>query len=335
MLELFPWQTSQWQLLNTAISQNKLHHALLLTGPDGIGLGNFANLLAARLLCHQPGAEFMCGNCKSCILLNAGNHPDLMLLEPEEEGKQIRVELVRDLISFMQQTNQYGRKKIAVIDPAENMNRSSANSLLKTLEEPPPDTLIILISHQPGRLPVTIRSRCQRLIFPPSHTVSTLSWLDQAATDRESNMEELLEIAQGAPLKALQLQEQEPVGKQQTLLQDLIDIRRTNTNVVKIAERWQGYGTRDVLRWLMSFFQQMTRLKLTPARPPDKETGNLPYLQELANALDLAELVSCYDEAIQHYQSLMGPFNLNEQSILEDMIIYWQSSTNHFEGSRQ
>jgi len=329
MLELYPWHTSQWQLLDSAITQNKLHHALLLTGPDGIGLGHFANLLAARLLCHHAGAQFMCDNCKSCILFKAGNHPDLMHLEPEEAGKQIKVELIRELIAYMQQTNQYGRKKIAVIDPAEAMNRSSANSLLKTLEEPPPDTLIILISHQPGLLPVTIRSRCQRLIFPPSYSATTLSWLLQNATGNNIDMAEILEIAQGAPLKALQLLEQDPVGKRQSLLQDLVDIRRTNINVVKIAEKWLSFGANEVLLWLMSFFQQMTHLKLDPGNPQTGNSDSQPYLQELANELDLAGLVACYDAAMQHYQALRGPFNLNEQSILEDMIIYWQSSANY------
>ncbi|MBF8270566.1 MAG: DNA polymerase III subunit delta [Gammaproteobacteria bacterium] len=329
MLELLPWQTSQWQLLAAAISQNKLHHALLLTGPDGIGLGHFANVLAARLLCHQAGADFMCGNCKSCLLFNAGNHPDLMLLEPEETGKQIKVDLVRELIAFMQQTNQYGRKKIAIFDPAEAMNRSSANSLLKTLEEPPADTLIMLISHQPGLLPVTIRSRCQRLIFHPSYSATTISWLWQNAGTNDIDMAELLEIAQGAPLKALQLLEQDPIGKRQSLLQDLIDIRRTNVNVVKIAEKWLSFDAEQVLLWLMSFFQQMTHLKLAPGNPQTGNSSGLPYLQELANELDLAGLVACYDEAAQHYQALMGPFNLNEQGVLENMIIHWQTTGKH------
>ena len=329
MLELFPWHRSQWQLLDAAIKHNKLHHAMLLTGPDGTGLGDFANLLAARLLCHQAGAEFMCGNCNSCLLFKAGNHPDLMLLEPEEAGKQIKVDLVRELITYMQLTNQYGRKKIAIIDPAEAMNRSSANSLLKTLEEPPPNTLFILISHQPGILPVTIRSRCQRMLFPPNYSPTTISWLTQKVGRNDIDVTELLDIARGAPLKALQMLEQDPTGKRQSLLQDLIDIRHTNVNAVKIAEKWLSFDAEQVLLWLMSFFQHITCLKLAPDNPQTGNSSGMSGMQELANELDLAGLVACYDEAAQHYQALRGPFNLNKQSVLESMIIYWQTTAKH------
>lgn len=331
MLTLLPWQMGPWRLLQSAKTQNKLHHALLLTGPEGTGLTQFANLLSASLLCHQQGVEFMCGNCKSCILYKAGNHPDIMYLTPEEEGKTIRVDLVRELIVFMQHTSQYGRKKIAIIDPAESMNRSSANSLLKTLEEPPADTLFILNTHQPGRLPVTVRSRCQRLNFAPSYTDATLSWLKETTGKDEAELAELLDIAQGAPLRVLQLLEQDALGTRQQLLQDLVEVRQAGYNPVKIAEKWQGLGAEQVLRWLISIFRQMTRLKLSSLVSPLDNTVAVPYLQALANELNLAVMVSCYDQAVNHYQALTGPYNLNALSVLEDMILYWQSTGNKFD----
>ena len=270
----------------------------------------------------------MCGNCKSCILYNAGNHPDIMHLTPEEEGKAIKVELVRDLIAFMQQTSQYGRKKIAIIDPAESMNRSSANSLLKTLEEPPANTLFILNTHQPGRLPVTIRSRCQRLNFAPSYTDAAMSWLKETTGKDEAELAELLDIAQGAPLRVLQLLEQDALETRQQLLQDLVGARQAGHNPVKIAEKWQGLGAEQVLRWLISIFRQLTRLKLSNPVSTLDNTTSVPYLQALANELNLTVIVSCYDQAVNHYQALISPYNLNALSVLEDMILYWQSTCN-------
>jgi DNA polymerase-3 subunit delta' len=332
VLEPLPWHQTQWQLLNSAITGNKLHHALLLTGPEGIGLEHFANLLAARLLCHQPvKTGCMCGECKSCILFRAGNHPDLMLLEPEEAGKQLKVELIRELIVFMQHTNQYGRKKIAIINPAEAMNRSAANSLLKTLEEPPPDSLMILISHQPSLLPVTIRSRCQRINFPASNTAQTVSWLEQSIASPDVDVQDLLEIAQGAPLKVLDMLDKDPAGKREILLQDLKNLRQHNANLVNVAETWLGFGTTDVLRWLLLIFHQMTRLKLLQNSNLSVKAVTIPYLQALTNELDLAQLVSCYDETLKHYQALTGPYNLNQQGILEDLMIYWQSLNRQIE----
>lgn len=335
MLELLPWHQNQWQLISSAIAGDKLHHALLLTGPEGIGLGHFANLLASSLLCHQPDtAGHMCGECKSCILFKAGTHPDLMLLEPEEAGKQLKVELIRDLVVFMQHTNQYGRKKLAIIDPTDAMNRSSANSLLKTLEEPPPDTLIILVSHQHSLLPVTIRSRCQRINFSPSYTDQTVAWLEKSISNPEVDTRDLLDIARGAPLKVLDMLDADPAGKRENLLQDLDAIRRSNANPVKVAERWQGFGTDDVLRWLMLIFHQMTRLKMAKHGNLTGKSVKIPYLQALTNELDLALIVSCYDETLKHYQALSGPYNLNEQGILEDLIIFWQSLGRHSEENR-
>lgn len=326
MLELLPWHQHQWQQVRSAIAGNKLHHALLLTGPEGIGLKQFANLLASVLLCHQPDDDgFMCGTCKSCLLLQAGNHPDLMSLEPEEAGKQLKVELVRDLVQFMQHTNQYGRKKVAIIEPADAMNRSAANGLLKTLEEPPPDSLIILNSHQPSLLPVTIRSRCQRINFSPSYSGQTLTWLEHAISDPNHDIQDLLSIAQGAPLKVLDLADGDPAGKRESLLQDLTEVRRDNANLVKVAERWQGFGANEVLRWLLLIFYQMSRMKMAKSGTAPGTQANIPYLQALVNELDLMQIVSCYDETLKHYQALTGPFNLNAQGILEDLIIFWQS----------
>lgn len=330
MLEPLPWQQQQWQQLGSAINAGKLHHALLLTGPAGIGLRQFANLLAARLLCHNPGDEFMCGECKSCILFKAGNHPDLMLLEPEEAGKQLKVDLIRELVEFMHHTSQYGRKKLAIIDPADAMNRSSANSLLKTLEEPPADTLIILLSHQPSRLPVTVRSRCQRINFPPSYTESTLAWLGQNIGDRHLDVRELLGIAHGAPLRAVDMLEHDPLGKRASLLQDLAEIRRGDADVVKTAERWLALGSDEVLRWLLLIVHQLARVKLNPAGQLAGDPAAIPYFQALTNELDLTQLVSCYDETLKHYQASTGPYNLNQQGILEDLIVYWQSLDRHY-----
>jgi DNA polymerase-3 subunit delta' len=328
MLETFPWHSDQWRLLNSTITQNKLHHALLLTGPEGIGLSQFSSQLAAALLCHQPAAKRMCGACKSCVLFNAGNHPDLMSLEPEEPGGQIKVALVRDLIEFMQRTNQYGRKKIAIIEPAEAMNRNSANSLLKTLEEPPPDSLFILLTHRPGQMLVTIRSRCQRISFPPSYAASTVEWLRQTVANEQVNIAGILQLAHGAPFKALQLAEQDVAAKHRVIVQDLAAACRLDTDIVRIAESWQNIGAEKVLEWLMEIFRQMIRVKLAPGAA----AALAPYFQVLADRLDLPHLISCYDKVASQYRDLAGPYHLNVQSLLEEMIIYWQSLNNTIEG---
>lgn len=326
MLTPLPWQTSQWQQLQKAIAGKRLPHALLLSGPDGIGLGHFASTLSAALLCSQPlSAREACGECKSCILFNAGNHPDMVLIKPEDTGKQIKVELIRNLIEFIQLSSQYGRYKLAIIDPAEAMNRSSTNSLLKTLEEPPPDALIILVSHQPTRLPITIRSRCQRINFNITSHETAVAWLQEQLSESSANAEKLLALSQGAPLKALAMQGSDSIHKQEVLLEDLMDLHHAQADPVRIAEKWQGMDAVEVLLWLILLFMQMTRIKLGGTEHHIKNSNIIVRLQDLTDELDLAQLVRCYDLALKHYHAVTGTISLNKQGILEDMIIYWQS----------
>ncbi|MFQ5660451.1 MAG: DNA polymerase III subunit delta' [Gammaproteobacteria bacterium] len=325
MLTPYPWQASQWQRLLTVISHGKLPHALLLTGMEGIGLGHFADCLSARLLCLQPQATgIACGSCKSCILFKAGNHPDRIRIEPEEKGKQIKVESIRDLIEYTHLSSQYGRHKIAVIDPAEAMNRSSANGLLKTLEEPPASTLI-LVSHLPSLLPVTVRSRCQRLNFHCMEDAATVEWLRSRLDGEESDIRELLAMTRGAPLKALRLLKMDALPQIRAVLQDLQAMRADEADPVNLAKKWQDFGPTEVLQWLLLFFNRMVRLKLgdTGKNTPDSRTTY--RLQELANGLDLAQLVTCHDRVLENYHAVTGPFNLNKLGLLEDIIIYWQS----------
>ena len=114
---------------------------------------------------------------------------------PEETGKQIKVDLIRDLIGFIQLSSQYNRYKICIIEPAEAMNRSSSNSLLKTLEEPPGQSLIILLSYQPSRIPVTIRSRCQHINFSADSSKNTLEWIENNINESKYSAADLLEVA--------------------------------------------------------------------------------------------------------------------------------------------
>ncbi len=186
-------------------------HALLLDGPRGIGKRALAMNLARSLLCEQPQASGLaCGVCPSCIYVTAGQHPDLRMVEPfavEDDGSikmldAIPVDAIRSLTRWAQVTSHRGRAKVAVIVPAEAMNAAAANALLKTLEEPPPETFLMLIAHQPGRLPATIRSRCRRVPAPRADAAAAQAWMASLGV---ANPGSLLGQAGGAPLVAVAL----------------------------------------------------------------------------------------------------------------------------------
>ena len=325
MLSYYPWQAAQWNNLQGAIRQDRIPHALLLVGGRGMGIAQFADALAAGILCRQPTAEGACGECKSCILFEAGNHPDLFRVEPEEEGKAIKVDAVRDLIASVQLRSQYGRHKIAIINPAEAMNRSAANSLLKTLEEPPSSSLLILISPQPSLLPVTIRSRCQRLDFVSRIDDEGSRWLAQRLDIAPDKAKDLLLLVRGQPLDAVELAEGDTLEKQQALLKDLGLLCGRRTDPVSMAKKWLDYGLVEVLVWLLGFVQAMVAFKLDGNAVTDKQFAIDDGLQGIADQLDLRQLVDCYDLLLKSYRAASGPFNLNQQGMLEEIVVYWQS----------
>ncbi|HBB79504.1 MAG TPA: DNA polymerase III subunit delta', partial [Pseudomonas sp.] len=171
---ILAWQAGLWQLL---AGRQQHAHAYLLHGPAGIGKRDFAERLMALLLCQRPSLEGACGACRGCQLLAAQTHPDHYILEPEEVDKAIRVDQVRDLVDFITQTAQLGGRKVVLLEPAEAMNINAANALLKSLEEPAGNTVLLLVSHQPSRLLPTLKSRCVQQACPLPERQQSLDWL--------------------------------------------------------------------------------------------------------------------------------------------------------------
>lgn len=159
-----PWQQERWAQIRAAHAAGRLAHALLLAGPRGVGKEHFAAGLAAFLLCEGAG-EQPCGACRSCTQLAAGTHPNLMRLAPAEDKRDIAIDDVRDLLDRLHLSSHYGQAKVAIVSPADALNASGVNALLKTVEEPPPATHIMLVSERWRALPATLRSRCQILRF--------------------------------------------------------------------------------------------------------------------------------------------------------------------------
>lgn len=207
MPEALPWQQDKWKILSGLYRTGRLPHALLFAGPEGVGKRQFASSFAGFMLCEAktPSA---CGQCRSCMQIAAGHHPNILHLKRETDektGKQkrdISIAAVRALDEHFSLTSHYGQAKIVVIDPADALNASSANALLKTIEEPPRNAFLILISEQPQTLPATLRSRCQAVRFPCPERMHSLDWLG-----RGKDAEAALHAAYGAPLKAKALLE--------------------------------------------------------------------------------------------------------------------------------
>ena len=219
-LRVLPWQQESWSRQRRAVAEDNLPHALLLAGSQGTGITHFGCALAALILCLQPEAETACGRCQSCQLLNAGSHSDLKTLTPAPDSRVIKIDQVRALIDFANQTSALGPRKVVLINPAEVLNLSAANALLKSLEEPAAGTHLLLVSHASSRLPATIRSRCQRLDLPGPLLAQSREWLDQS-TGQADITAQLLEVTGNRPTAALALFHSGGLEQQRTLQQGL------------------------------------------------------------------------------------------------------------------
>ena len=161
-------QETAVQALRGAIRKDRVPHALLFTGPVGAGQREAALEFAKALLCSEPKENGGCDVCQDCRMVQSGIHPDFVVVEPAEENKRvIKVEPIRELIARAGLGAFRSKRKVFVIDPAEAMNEISQNALLKTLEEPPGNSVLVLITHSPESLLATIRSRVQALNFIP------------------------------------------------------------------------------------------------------------------------------------------------------------------------
>jgi DNA polymerase-3 subunit delta' len=208
------WQDDVIQELCGLKQKGQLPHAVLIGLQTGVNSRSFGWQLVTALLCQISDAQGPCGQCDHCHLMQANNYPDFTfttLLPNERTGKiskDIKVEQIRRLIHQLTLTPNRQSGKVALIYPAEKMNQSAANSLLKTLEEPADEVTIILLSHHVNRLPITVRSRCQQWLIrnPPMRIAQ--SWLQASGMDPEQ-IDISLSLTQGDVQMALQLQQQD------------------------------------------------------------------------------------------------------------------------------
>lgn len=214
----YPWQETIWGTLLRKV--DRLPQALLFHGPKGVGKLALAEHFVQLLLCEAPAPKTEpCGACDACRWFAAGYHPDVRFVEPEaiaravagaeEEGgarqtsrpsTEIKVDQIRELSDFLNIGSHRGARRVAVVQPAEDMNPHAANALLKNLEEPATGAAFVLVSHRPARLLATLRSRCIAVAVPLPPKESARAWL---AAQGVGGAERWLAFAGGAPLRAL------------------------------------------------------------------------------------------------------------------------------------
>lgn len=335
---ILPWQESLWQRLTGRLAS--LPHAVLLAGPAGQGKRQFAEALAALLVCESPvPGPAACGACVGCQWRTADNHPDLQRLIPEadeEPGEgageaepakaksaQIRIEQVRAVQAALTVSSHRGGRRVVVVDPAEAMNVFTANALLKLLEEPPAEVVFLLVAAQPARLLPTLRSRCQRWDFPLPEPAASLPWLGQAHPGTPA---ELLALVGNAPLAAARLGEAGGQALRARFVADLASL--PGSDPLRLAGQWEawlkskeaagaGLDMATLVAWFQRWVTDLGSLRLGGRVRyfPDQAA----VLARLAGRLSVAAASACYNEALALRRVAQHP--LNARLMLEDMLL--------------
>ncbi|MCX4029443.1 DNA polymerase III subunit delta' [Endozoicomonas sp. SM1973] len=325
-----PWQLSQWQQLMSQRQQQKLAHAYLLHGMPGVGKLHFAQLFGQLLLCLQPNVNTAapCQQCKSCLLFNAGFHPDMLQIAPEGTGKPIKVDQIRQLIDFAAKTAQQGGYRVIIIDPADAMNINASNALLKCLEEPGSNTILLLLSEQTSALLATIKSRCQVLAFPLPGLALAKDWLLQQSLP-DNDLGKLLVAAHYQPLTALTFHKEQRLKQRQALQACLAAITKGQKTPVAAAQEWLDEDLLCLFDWLVDWLAEMIKWAMAKDATFIKNQDMLKMLSYVSTKAGVTRLYGYYMWLSEQRQRLLGAANQNKQLMLENLFIGWLHLTIH------
>jgi DNA polymerase-3 subunit delta' len=335
---LYPWQNAAWQQIRQL--RDRLPHAILFHGPEGIGKTAFAEHLAQSLLCQSGSADgHACGKCDSCGWFSQYSHPDYRRVRPEvleedgtsegEEGgdagegkkagksakapsKEIKIDQIRALADFMNISTHRPGMRIITLYPAEALNTAAANALLKTLEEPPPNTMFLLVSNSLDRLLPTILSRCRKFAMAMPLQEEALAWL------RQQNVKDAdiwLAEQGGAPLAAHTLAQTDARETMDEFLRQLA--KPSVDGALKTAEKLQKAPVPDLVAWLQRWLYDVFSLKLSGRiRYYPRYHKEITALAGQAKVGDLLRVLKAVNE-----RRAIAEHPLSAKLFIEDMLL--------------
>lgn len=255
------WHERPWSFVAGRLQAGQMPHALLVGGEQGVGKRAFADRLAHALVCEQSQAPDYrpCGTCKQCELVQAGTHPDIRIYAPEK-SRMIRVDQIRALSAFAVASPQVARRKIILIDRADQLNINAANALLKTLEEPSADVVLLLLQESGRPILPTLRSRCQALVIPTPAPEVAAQWLaaevaraDNGIQASEAQCRQALVMARFAPRLALDYLAGEYLGLREEALDRFRRFMKSEVAVGEAVKPFKALGAEPTL-WLMELW---------------------------------------------------------------------------------
>ncbi len=318
----YPWHATQWSELRHIVGSDRMGHAFLFSGRQWLGVEALARDFAHYMLCETAARdERPCHNCRGCALFEAGNHPDFRVLSPLEQGKAILVDQVRDLGNFYTLKSHYQRGKISLIYPADAMNRAAANAILKVLEEPPPDALLLLVAHRFSAIPMTVRSRCVRIPCERVETNSALDWLTaELPTMAPEQIGHLFSQSGGAPLKALSVANEAGGDHGADMVEAMVKLKRGRTHALSEAQAFADLPIGELLQVMISVTTRLILARFGCTSFYDQaDVAPDPSLQGLADHLNLKHLYRFLDLLFETRALLAGHSGFREVDVAESL----------------
>jgi DNA polymerase-3 subunit delta' len=318
--QLLPWHEDAAAQLRKAWTANRLSHALLLHGAEGLGKRTFAAWLACAVLCDKSTGSTLrcCGECASCALFAAGSHPDLVWVIPEEDKQQISIDQVRAATERLTKTSYRQGYKVAIVDPAHLMTPNAANSVLKTLEEPSGQSLLLLVTSQPSMLLPTVRSRCQKVTISRPSREQAIAWLREKSGHAVEPA--LLEFAGDAPLRALAYADGRFDALNEHMQKSLGALLDGQADVTQIAAEWEKDGLSERLTWLDLWLTSLARAALAGNADLITFPSRSVHLPSPSRPLNISGVYSMVDRA-RALKSQLARTALQRELAVESWLI--------------
>ena len=322
-MNIAPWLAESWSQLAARRVAGRFPHAVLVAGPAGLGKRDFVAALAASLLCTAPAADgHACGRCRGCTWAAAGSHPDRVaitfgLRDDGQPRTEIVVDQVRELSARLALRPQAGGWQVATVDPADRLNPNAANALLKTLEEPAADTVIVLVADEPARLPATIRSRCQRVEARFPEHGQALAWLTAQGIEAATALDALA-LAAGNPGAALEFARGDARELGRAVATELAELLRGRAQAAELASRWP----KDRAEGRVAIAAQLLRAAAWPASAAAVPAA-AAELARLTAGGDFTKLSAWWDRANRVRAQLRTP--LRADLILLELLRDWRA----------
>lgn len=313
---IYPWHAQTWELLSTRFPE--LGHGLLFYGKKGCAKKEFAERFVAWVLCLNKQPQQACGECPSCQWLRSDTHPNYVHITTDEDNKKqnakIKIEKIRELLPFVQQTGEGWR--VVMIEPAEALNTASANALLKTLEEPGEKVVLILLADHYLKLPATIRSRLQHFALDRMTVQDAQAFVQQQIPELATEQVKLLlNLANDMPLTAIEIEKSVWLQKRALFLSDWLKLVAEKNMPLNYSNKWsKELNFSEFITMFEYLLADIVNLKLNQSLKNDDLDFNA-----LAEFYSLEALFTLYSDLQQ--KKLMVEQNVQTQLVLDELFI--------------